>query len=47
MFFRVLKLTIIDYWWNGYRKLRKPMKRKNPSPVKWFFTTYSVLRKYA
>lgn len=44
MFFKVFKLTIIDYWWNGYRTLSTGMKRLNPTPIEWFFSTLKVLR---
>ena len=45
MFFKALKLAVVDYWWNGYRILPKSMKRLNKNPVKWFFSTWKILRK--
>ena len=36
MLLKVLKLAIVDYWWNGYRILPKRMRAMNRNPVKWF-----------
>lgn len=42
---RTLKLTVVDYWWKSYRKLDKRTRSINPVPLKWFVSTYKVLRK--
>ncbi len=45
MLLKVLKLAIVDYWWNGYRILPKRMRAMNRNPVKWFCFTWRILRK--